>query len=117
MPLEVEMRADGGFAVLELKGALTLSPLLRSVRERAREMLRKSKYTGVIVDVASVTAVDSSGLGELTVVYTFAARYGCGMALAGTSPSLRGMLEITRLDGIFPSAGDIEAAKRMIQER
>lgn len=117
MPLEVDARADGGFAVLELKGSLTLSPPLRTVRESARELLRRSKYNGVIVDVGSVTAVDSSGLGELTVVYTFASRHGCGMALAGSSAGLRGMLEVTRLDGILPSAEDIESAKKMIQER
>lgn len=117
MPLEIDSRAEGEFAILELKGALTLSPPLRSVRESARELLRRSKYNGVIVDVRSVTAVDSSGLGELTVVYTFAARHGCGMALAGTSPMLRGMLEVTRLDGILPSAPDVGAAKKMIQEQ
>lgn len=117
MPLEIDTRAEGEFAVLELKGALTLSPPLRTVRERARELLRSSKYSGVIVDVRSVTAVDSSGLGELTVVYTFASRHGCGMALAGTSPMLRGMLEVTRLDGILPSAPDVNAAKIMIQEQ
>lgn len=115
MPLEIEARAEGEFAVLELRGPLTLSPPLRSVRERARELLRKSKYNLMIVDVGSVTAVDSSGLGELTVVYTFAARHGCGMVLAGAPPGLRGMLEVTRLDGIFPSAEDVEAAKMMIQ--
>ncbi|MGH9581590.1 MAG: STAS domain-containing protein [Bryobacteraceae bacterium] len=117
MPLEIGARAEGEFAVLELKGPLTLSPPLRTVRESARELLRKSKYAGVIVDVASVTAVDSSGLGELTVIYTFASRHGCGMALAGSSPTLRGMLEVTRLDGILPSAQDVETAKKMIKER
>jgi anti-sigma B factor antagonist len=117
MPLEIGTRTDGEFAVLELKGSLTLAPPLHTVRDSARELLRKSKYAGVIVDVGKVTAVDSSGLGELTVVYTFASRHGCGLALAGSSATLRNMLEITRLDGILPSAQDIEGAKKMIKSR
>jgi anti-sigma B factor antagonist len=116
VPLEIDTRIEDEFAVLQLKGPLTLAPSLRSVREAARDLLRRSKYGGLIIDVRNVTAVDSSGLGELTVVYTFASRHGCGMALAGAPAMLRGMLEMTRLDGILRSADDVAGAKHLIEE-
>ncbi len=115
MPLSVTSRVEDGFAILELAGALTLSPSLNALRDTTRDVLTTSKVSGLILRVAGVTATDSAGLGELTVVYTFAMRRKCPLRLVEVSPSLRKMLELTRLDGILPCAPDTATAKKELR--
>jgi anti-anti-sigma factor len=114
MALSVASRVENEIGILDLEGTLTLGPTLRSVRETARELLKGSKLNGLIVTVADVTATDSAGLGELTVVYTFASRSSCKVALAGPNSKLGAMLEVTRLDGLLPMANDLAAAKKLV---
>ena len=115
MPLSVNSRVEDNFAVLELAGALTLGPSLSSLRETARRTLDESKVAGVILHVAGVTSTDSAGLGELTVVYTFASKRGCPIMLAEVSSTMRKMLEVTHLDALLPSAADVHAAKKQLK--
>lgn len=111
MPLSVTSRLEDNFAILELAGPLTLGPSLTTLRERARELLSTQNLAGIILRVSQVTQTDSSGLGELTVIYTLATKRGCPIRLVEVSSHLRQMLAMTRLDGLLPSADGIASAK------
>ncbi len=117
MPLTITSRMEDNLAIIELAGSLTLGPSLKALRENARELLKTANVSGMILRVAGVTSTDSAGLGELTVVYTFASRKGCPIRLVEVSPRLRQMLELTRLDGLLPSATDLVTAKRELKAR
>ena len=111
MPLTITSRLEDDFGILELSGNLALGPSLVGLRNNARQLLEAQKLNGLVVNVAGVTQTDSSGLGELTVVYTWARKRNCQIRLVNVRPELRRMLELTRLDGILPSAPDLSAAK------
>src|ERR1700760_409569 len=113
MPLSVASYMENEIAILELEGALTLGPSLRMLRDKSRELFGPTPITCLVVKVGKVTAVDSAGLGELTVIYTLTANRNCRLALVGVSPSLRAMLEVTRLDGLLPVADDVASAKKL----
>ena len=112
MALTVSSRLEENFAVLGVSGSLTLGPPLNTLRDTIRQALNAPHLAGVILCVGEVTVVDSAGLGELTVLYTLAAKRGCAVRLVGESPSLRKMLTMTRIDGLLPSAADVATAKR-----
>ncbi|MBV9405980.1 MAG: STAS domain-containing protein [Acidobacteriaceae bacterium] len=112
MPLNIESRLEDSFAILELAGQLTVGPALSTLRDDARKLLSSSKLSGLILHVSQITQADSAGLGELTLVYTLATKRGCPIRLVEASPHLRKMLEITHLDGLLPSAADINSAKQ-----
>jgi anti-anti-sigma factor len=116
MPLSIEQRLDQNIAIIELKGAMTLGPSLNALSAGARKLLESTPPTGIILDVAAVTFVDSAGLGELTLIYTLAARRNCQVILSGVSPSLKHSLEITRLDALLPSAPDVASARKKLAE-
>jgi anti-anti-sigma regulatory factor len=61
--------------------------------------------------------VDSAGLGELTVVYTFASKQKCPIRLVGVNPSLHKILEMTRLDELLRAAVDVASAKKQLKEQ
>jgi len=111
MALEIKSRVEDGFAILDLAGQLTLGPGLPSLRDGARKILSGNKPAGLILRVCDITQLDSAGLGELTVVYTLATKRGCPLRLVEVSPALRKMLEVTRLDGLLPSAANVSQAK------
>lgn len=102
MPLTITWRIEESLAIMELAGALTLGPSLLGLRETARQILRNNKVSSLAIRVANVTVTDSSGLGELTVIYTIATNRGCGVRLLDVTPSLRRMLRITCIDELLP---------------
>lgn len=117
MPLTISTRMEDNFAIIELAGSLTLGPSLKGLRESARKLLSTTKVSGIILRFGEVTSTDSSGLGELTVVYTFASKQGCPIRLVEVSPTLRQMLKVTHLDGLLPSAADLVTAKKELKNR
>ena len=117
MPLMIGTRFEDSIAILELEGALSLGPSLRTMRSAARDILTSPNLIGIILDVQRVSSVDSSGLGELTLVYSSASRRNYPMLLVGVSSNLRKMLEMTHLDAVLTSAEDVPSAKRKIKSR
>jgi anti-sigma B factor antagonist len=115
LPLTIASRIEEGIAILELSGALTLGPHLASLRRVVRDVLNETKASGLILQVSGLTATDSSGLGELTLVYSFASRRKCPLVLVGVGPTLHSILEMTHLDGLLPSAPDIATAKKRLK--
>ena len=115
MPLTITSRIEDGLAILELSGTLTLGPHLSLFRRAVRELLEGSNASGLILLVSGLTAADSSGLGELTFVYSFVSRRKCKLVLVGVGPTLRNMLEMTHLDGLLPVAPDLPAAKKLLK--
>lgn len=111
MPLTITSRIEDGLAVFDLSGSLTLGPSLNAFRENARQVLNANKVSGVIIQVSNVTVTDSSGLGELTVIYTMATNRKCGIRLVGVSASLKKMLEMTRIDELLPASESFARAK------
>lgn len=114
MALKIGTRTEDGIAILELEGSLTLGPSLVLLRNAARELLATPK-NGIVLDVGRISSVDSSGLGELTIVYSSASRYNCPLRLVGVSANLQKMLEMTHLDGVLLSAADLATARMQLK--
>jgi anti-anti-sigma factor len=117
LPLTVTSRIEDDFAIFELTGSLTLGPNLNVLRETARQVLSTGKLSGIILHMAGVTVTDSSGLGELTVIYSLASHKKCPIRLSAISPSLKKLLEMARLDELLPSCPDIPAAKADLKRK
>jgi anti-anti-sigma factor len=117
MALNVTSRLEDNFGILQLEGALTLGPSLSALREAARKVLNAADLCGLILRVGDVTTVDSAGLGELTIVYTFASKRKCPIRLVGVSPGLHKMLEMTRLDELLQAADDLASAKEQLKRQ
>ena len=117
MPLTVISRVEDNVAILELTGSLTLGPTLNALRETTRQVLSTNKILGIILQMAGVAVTDSSGLGELTVVYTLATKRKCPIRLVMVSPNLKKMLEMTRIDELLPTSADIPTAKAELKRK
>lgn len=94
--------------VLDLAGKLTLS----NDADRLKDKIGKLVFHGekrIVINLGEVTAIDSSGLGELVACYTTAWRGGAIVKLANAGRRIQDLLVLTKLFTIFDSY-DSEAA-------
>ena len=94
--------------VLPLEGEIDLhvSP---EVAEALRTMTAK-KPKVVVIDLAKVTYLDSSGLAVLIEGMQKVQEYGGKFAVAGVQESVQHILEIARLDQVFQIFPDVDSA-------
>ena len=59
----------------------------------------------IVLDLAEVNYVDSSGLGALVSVYMAASRAQCNLELANPKPRIRDLFKITNLASVFEGHG------------
>ena len=59
----------------------------------------------IVLDLAEVDYIDSSGLGALVSVYLAASKAQCVLELANPKPRIRDLFELSRLQAVFESRG------------
>jgi anti-sigma B factor antagonist len=105
--LLLEYRLDRGVAVVTVTGELDVSTsgLLRDALLR---VLTEEDHHGLVVNLARVNFIDSTGIGVLVGVWHRVRAMDSGLALAALSPRARGVLDTTGLAKAF-SVYDTEA--------
>jgi anti-sigma B factor antagonist len=94
-----------GVSIVVLKGDVDLES-----SPTAREILLKSVdgTDRVLVDLSSVTYIDSSGVASLVEALQAAKRNGGRFALVAASDPTRRVLELARLDKVFTMYASVE---------
>ena len=94
--------------VLPLEGEIDLhvSPRIAA----SLEAMIREKPPRIVVDLAKVTYVDSSGLAVLIEAMQNIEEYGGKFALAGLQESVRSIFETARLDQVFLIYPHVDAA-------
>ena len=59
----------------------------------------------IVLDLADVHYIDSSGIGAMVSVYMSASRAQCALNIVNAQPRIRDLFEITRLTAVFESHG------------
>ena len=100
-----EITVKQGTTVVEFSGEIDLesSPAAREILLKCFENTRN-----VIVDLSSVTYIDSSGVASLVEALQAAKKNGSHFALAATSEPTRRVLELARLDKVFTMYDSVE---------
>lgn len=88
-------------ARLTLAGELDLSSA-HAPLEAALQIFAAEPVECVLVDLSSVTFIDSSGLGGLVQLSNYARSRGARVELAGASERVRAVLELSGLASVLP---------------
>jgi anti-sigma B factor antagonist len=94
--------------VLPLEGEIDLHVSPNIVA--SLKMMAEKKPPQLIVDLARVSYIDSSGLAALIEGMQNVQEYGGKFALAGLQELVRPIFEIARLDQVFQIFPDVDAA-------
>ncbi|MBN1846932.1 MAG: STAS domain-containing protein [Sedimentisphaerales bacterium] len=94
------IRRQDKAVVLELAGEIDLH---RSVKLRERLLdLTAERPDMIVINLSEVSFMDSSGLATLVEALQLCRRNGGALKLVGIQERVRSILEISRLDHIFP---------------
>ena len=108
MKNECTTRNEGEMMLVTVTGEVDLS-WSQQVRKQILDALGKSSVVGV--ELSQVSYIDSSGIAALVEGFQNARGKGQKFALIAASPSVRSVLELARLDRVFPMVESIEAAR------
>lgn len=100
--------------VIEPSGVLN-SRTGSQVREEVSAMLKGGVST-ILVDLAQVTFVDSSGLGALVSCLKLANSANCQLAICALNDQVKMLLELTSTDRVFKIFPDRAAFEQAISQ-
>jgi anti-sigma B factor antagonist len=109
--MEITERDAGEVCILTLHGRLVLEEVEAELRKRFDGVVDQG-HVKVVVNLHDVAYVDSAGLGFLVSKYVSLHRRGGDIKLVQVTPRVAHVLEITRLNRVFPAfASDDEAVR------
>jgi anti-sigma B factor antagonist len=109
MSVKLTTRHRDGVAIVETSGKVTLGEGTSTLRRNIRELVDTGTRQ-IILNMADVTYMDSSGVGELLASHTTVAAAGGELKLLNVSPRVHEILAITRMDTIFEIFDDEQLA-------
>ena len=103
--LNVQTKNLGRVAILSVQGEIVIGQT-ETLRDAAKSLPRMSS---VILDLSRVTLMDAHGLGVLLQLREESHAKGGGFQLVNVNRTLREILQITRLDGVFQVSSAVMA--------
>ena len=98
--MQLSERRVGTVVVLDLVGKATLTDNPGRLKEKISSLVAQGE-SNIVLNLAHVNYIDSSGLGELVASHTTAWRGGVTVKLANTRPRVWELLVLTKLVTIF----------------
>ena len=107
--MKIETRTEGDVTILDCSGRITLGEGTMTVRNAVRDLL-KANNNKIVLNLAEVNYIDSSGIGELVSSFTTVTNQGGELKLLNLTKKLQELLAITKLLTVFESFNDEETA-------
>ena len=99
--MQLEERVVGDVAIVKVTGDITLNRGGDVLLKDKVQSLLQQGHTKLIVDLSSVSYVDSAGLGELVQAYATTRNRGGALKLHGITKRLHDLLIVTKLLTVF----------------
>ena len=105
--MKITERRSGDVVILEFSGRLAIGDGDSQARDRIATLLAAGERK-VLIGMAGVTVLDSSGVGELVAAHNAATSAGAKIRLAQLSPRVGEVLKITQLIGVLEIFDSLE---------
>jgi anti-sigma B factor antagonist len=111
MSAGIKTRQSGNVTIVDVAGRVTLGGGSVIFSNTARE-LTAGGHKNLVFNMADISYLDSSGLGELVASLTVATKQGGSLKLLNPVARVKELLKITRVDKLFQIFDNEEAAVR-----
>ncbi len=98
--MKSEIHDHGDVRVISLSGKITIGSGDVKIRELINSALGDGKKL-ILLDLAGVTSIDSSGIGELVACYTTVTKQDGQLKLLRLSPKINDIMQVTQLITVF----------------
>jgi anti-sigma B factor antagonist len=109
--VKLTTRQVGDVTVIEAAGRITLGEGASAFRDLIRDLAAKGDKK-LLLNLAEVSYIDSSGIGELVSGFTTVTNHGGILKLVGLSKRVKDLLQITKLYTVFEAFEDEAQAIR-----
>jgi anti-sigma B factor antagonist len=109
MALEIQQREREGITILELNGRITMGPEASALREKIGQLTADGKRS-LVLEMAAVDFIDSTGLGALVICATSLRKAGGQMKLVAVNRRNIELLLMTKLATVFELFADEQDA-------
>jgi anti-sigma B factor antagonist len=103
--LDVKERQAGDVTILDLRGEVRIGEGSIALRDAIRNLADAGKKK-LLLNLAGVSYIDSSGIGELIANYTTISRQGGQLKLLKLTDRVQNLLVITKLLTVFDAYED-----------
>jgi anti-sigma B factor antagonist len=100
--LDLKERQAGDVTILDLTGEVRIGDSSVALRNSVRNLADQGKNK-VLLNLAGVKYIDSTGIGELIANYTTVSRQGGQLKLLNLTERVQNLLVITKLLTVFDS--------------
>ena len=100
MSMKATTRQIDSVTVVDVSGRITLGEGCTQLRELIRDQLSKG-HKKILLNLAEVTYIDSSGIGELVSGFTGVSKQGGSLKLLNLTKKVHDLLQITKLYTVF----------------
>ena len=111
MTIQASTRVVDGIAIVDISGQLRLGEGTGKLRDVIQQLVGDG-YRKILLNLAGVIHIDSSGIGELMMSYTTLRNQGGELKLMNLHKNVRNLLQVTRLYTIFDVHDDQASALR-----
>jgi anti-sigma B factor antagonist len=102
-------RLLGDVTVLALNGDVLGGPDATELSNRLRDLLTDN-HKFIVIDLADVEYMNSSGLGMMTSALSTVRNAGGSLKIASPAERIKSLLSVTKLDKVFPTFETVDAA-------
>ncbi len=107
--MDIHTRIVGDAHILDISGKIVLGKGTMAVRNTVKELLHNG-VKKIVINLAEVNYIDSSGVGELVSSFTTVAKEGGQLKLLNLTKKVPEILTITRLLTVFQVYNNGKAA-------
>ena len=109
MALQIQTRQSEGVTILDLKGRIVLGEESSALRQTIKDLAERGERK-VLLNLAEVNYIDSSGLGTLASGYLTISNGQGKLKLTKVSKRIRDMMAFTNLESVFEMFDEETAA-------
>ena len=109
MSMKFTTRKVDGVTILNLSGRITLGEGSVTLRDAVKDVLATGAKS-ILLNLADVDYIDSSGLGELVSAYTSAKNQAAALKLLKLTQKVLDLLQLTKLYTVFDITDDEASA-------
>jgi anti-sigma B factor antagonist len=104
----------GDVTIIEAAGRITLGENVEILRDQIHQLAAKGRHK-VLLSLAEVSYIDSSGIGEMVSSFTTMSNLGGSLKLLKLTKRIRDLLQITKLYTVFDVFEDEAEAVKSFQ--
>lgn len=107
--MKIEARNESGVTVITPKGKITIGVGDVALRQAVGEAL-EAGARNILLDLAGVTTIDSSGIGEMVNTHQTVNNMGGKLRLVNMPSKVADILQMTQLTQVFDIFDNVEEA-------